>query len=400
MFNIAILGMGVVGGGVYEVLKNNARAISKRLGGDGEQLINVAYVLDRRSFEGHDLADRVTSDYERILNDKSVSVVVETMGGAEPAFTFSLRAISAGKSVVTSNKEVVSKYGDVLLKAAKENGVCYLYEASVGGGIPVIAPLVNCLTANSITRVAGILNGTTNYILTEMLTNGASFESALKDAQDRGYAERDPSADVEGVDALRKICILGGIAFGRHIPTEAAALCRGITGIRAEDIAAADKAGYAVKLLGVAKKQGNRAGLMVAPHLVEKGTLIADTSGVFNAVSVTGDMVGELVFYGRGAGSLPTASAVVADIISAIRCPVPETPRERAEEGFALSLDEMPVRLYLRVKGGGERASALGTATELGNGETAVITGEGAYADLKAAVKAGGITVLAEHFVL
>lgn len=400
MFNIAILGMGVVGGGVYEVLKNNACAISKKLGGDGSTLINVKHVLDKRSFEGHDLADKVTSDYDKILNDESVSVVVETMGGAEPAFTFSLKALQAGKSVVTSNKEVVSKYGDVLLKAAKDNGVCYLYEASVGGGIPVINPLINCLTANKVTRIAGILNGTTNYILTEMLTKGASFESALKDAQDRGYAERDPSADVEGLDALRKICILGGIAFGKHIPTETAALCKGITDIKAEDISAADKAGYAVKLLGVAKQCGDKAGLMVAPHLVAKGTLIADTVGVFNAVSVTGNMVDELVFYGRGAGSLPTASAVVADIICAIRCPVAETPREKAEDGFTLPLEQIPVKLYIRATGCGCKAKALGAVTELDGGEMAIITEEKLYSEHVAAIEASGLTVLAQHFVL
>lgn len=400
MINIAILGFGVVGGGVYEVLKNNASDISKKLGGDGSQLVKVAHVLDLRKFEGHEVESIVTDDFDKILNDDSVSVVVETMGGAHPAFDFSLKALQKGKSVVTSNKEVVSKFGDVLLKAAKDNGVCYLYEASVGGGIPVINPLINCLTANKVTRIAGILNGTTNYILTKMLVEGAAFEDALKDAQERGYAERDPSADVEGLDALRKICILGGIAFGKHIPTENAALCRGITNIDKADIAAADKAGYAIKLLGVAKLCGDKAGLMVAPHLVEKGHLIADTVGVFNAVSVTGNMVDELVFYGRGAGSLPTASAVVSDVIQAIRCPVSETPREKAEEGFTLSADEMPVKLYVRVKACGCSAAKLGTVTELGNGECAVITEEGTYASLKAMIAESGVEVLAEHFVL
>jgi len=399
MFNIAILGFGVVGGGVYEVLKNNASAISKKLGGDGSRLVNVAHVLDLRKFEGHEVESIVTTDYDKILNDDSVSVVVETMGGAHPAFDFSLKALQKGKSVVTSNKEVVSKYGDVLLKAAKENGVCYLYEASVGGGIPVIHPLINCLTANKVTRIAGILNGTTNYILTKMLTEGAAFEDALKDAQERGYAERDPSADVEGLDALRKICILGGIAFGKHIPTESAALCRGITNIDKADIAAADKAGYAIKLLGVAKDCGDKAGLMVAPHLVPKGSLIADTVGVFNAVSVIGNMVDELVFYGRGAGSLPTASAVVSDIIAAIRCPVAETPREKAEPGYTLALDDMPVKLYIRAKDFAG-AESLGTVTKLDGGECAVITEEGTYAQLKAKIAASGAEVIAEHFVL
>ncbi len=399
MINIAILGFGVVGSGVYEVLKNNAYDISKKLGGDGTQLVKVARVLDLRKFEGHEVEGIVTSDFDDILNDDSISIVVETMGGAHPAYDFSLKALQKGKSVVTSNKEVVSKFGDVLLKAAKDNGVCYLYEASVGGGIPVINPLINCLTANKVTRIAGILNGTTNYILTKMLVEGAAFEDALKDAQERGYAERDPSADVEGLDALRKICILGGIAFGKHIPTEQSALCRGITQIDKADIAAADKAGYAIKLLGVAKLCGDRASLMVAPHLVQKGHLIADTVGVFNAVSVTGNMVDELVFYGRGAGSLPTASAVVSDVIQAIRCPVSETPREKAEEGFTLALDEAPVKLYLRVKAF-DGAEALGTVCDLGDGELAVITEEDSYGALKAKVADSGAVVIAEHFVL
>ncbi len=399
MTNIAILGFGVVGSGVYEVLKNNARDISVKLGGDGSPLVKVAHVLDLRKFEGHEVEGIVTSDFDKILKDDSVKVVVETMGGAHPAFDFSLKALQSGKSVVTSNKEVVSKFGDVLLEAAKENGVCYLYEASVGGGIPVIHPLINCLTANKVTRIAGILNGTTNYILTKMLTEGASFEDCLKDAQERGYAERDPSADVEGLDALRKICILGGIAFGKHIPTENAALCRGITGIDEADIAAADKAGYAIKLLGVAKACGDRASLMVAPHLVKKGHLIADTVGVFNAVSVTGNMVDELVFYGRGAGSLPTASAVVSDVIQAIRCPVSEAPRAKAEDGFTLSLDECPVKLYIRAKAF-EGAAALGTVTQLDGGEVAIITEEDSYGALKAKLAASGASLIAEHFVL
>lgn len=397
MFNIAILGMGVVGGGVYDVLKNNASAISKKLGGDGEPLVNVAHVLDLRSFEGHDLEKVVTKDYGKILADSSVSVVVETMGGAHPAFEFSLQALQSGKSVVTSNKEVVAAYGDVLLEAAKANNVCYLYEASVGGGIPVIAPLLNCLTANRVTKIAGILNGTTNYILTKMLYEGTAFDVALKDAQAKGYAEKDPTADVEGYDALRKICILAGIAFGRHIPTDTAALRRGISDIKSEDIAAAAKAGYAVKLLGVAEQVGDNVGIIVAPHLVKRGTLIADTVDVFNAVSVTGNMVDELVFYGRGAGSLPTASAVVSDVIQAIRCPVAESPRPKAEEGFSLPLDSVPVKLYLRVKEDA-RAYALGTVTPLENGELAVITEKAPYGALKS--RLADLVVLAEHFVL
>ncbi len=397
MHNIAILGMGVVGGGVYEVLKNNASAISKKLGGNGEPLVRVAHVLDLRSFEGHDLEKVVTKDYDLILNDKSVSVVVETMGGAHPAFEFSMKALESGKSVVTSNKEVVAQYGNVLLETAEKNGVCYLYEASVGGGIPVIAPLLNCLTANKVTKIAGILNGTTNYILTKMLFEGAAFADVLKDAQAKGYAEKDPTADVEGYDALRKICILAGIAFGRHIPIETAAYRRGISDIKSEDIAAAAKAGYAVKLLGVAEQVGDKAGILCAPHLVKQGTLIADTVDVFNAVSVTGNMVDELVFYGRGAGSLPTASAVVSDIIQAIRCPVAEAPRPLAEDGFSLPLEEVPVKLYVRIRAMAG-AESLGTVTDLGGGELAIITEKAPYGVLKARLE--GAEILAEHFVL
>ncbi len=396
MFNIAILGMGVVGGGVYEVLKNNADSIKAKLG----EGVRVAHVLDLRSFEGHDLADVVTSDYNKILNDSSVSVVVETMGGAHPAFDFSLAALKAGKSVVTSNKEVVSKFGDVLLQAAKENGVCYLYEASVGGGIPVISPMLNCLTANKIERIAGILNGTTNYILTKMLVDGASFADALKDAQERGYAERDPSADVEGTDALRKICILAGIAFGKHIPTELAALKRGITEIDFADIAAASKAGYNIKLLGVAKACGDKASVLVAPHLVKQGTQIADTSDVFNAVSVKGNMVDELVFYGRGAGSLPTASAVCSDIIQALRAPIAEAPRALCETDFVLPLEETVSAMYIRCRANKESCEKLGTAVALDNGEYAVITKAMPYGEFKTMLTVSGITPLAEHFIL
>lgn len=401
MFNIAILGMGVVGGGVYEVLKNNAADISKKLGGNGETLVTVKHVLDRKSFEGHDLANIVTTDFQKILDDKSVSVVVETMGGAHPAFDFSKAALESGKSVVTSNKEVVAKYGDILLETAKKNNVCYLYEASVGGGIPVISPLLNCLTANKIERIAGILNGTTNYILTKMLFEGEAFDTALKSAQALGYAEADPTADVAGLDALRKICILGGIAFGKHIPTEKAAICEGITEIDKKDIAAASKAGYSVKLLGVAEKVEDKAYLMVAPHLVKNGTQIASTIDVFNAVSVKGNMVGELVFYGAGAGSLPTASAVVSDILSAIKCPVPETPRENCGDGFCLEAKEMPVKIYFRTDA--PASELCGEIVELGAGERAVITDVAAYGNHCAALdalKAKNYKILARHFVL
>ena len=323
MRSIAILGFGVVGGGVYEVLRNHPE-------------VDIKYILDLRKFPGHPLEDRVTTDLDTILADPAVEVVVETLGGVELAYKFSRQAILAGKSVVTSNKAVVDAHGKELEEIALAQGVSYLYEASVGGGIPIIRPLRDCFTADKITKISGILNGTTNYILTRMGETGCTMEAALKEAQALGYAEQDPTADVEGYDTARKICILAGLAFGKHIPYTAIPHLEGITSVTDRDIKEAKEQGYTIKLLGSAELLENQVRIVVAPHLVPAGNLLSAVSAVFNAVSVTGDAVGETVFYGRGAGSLPTASAVACDILEALsKKPLP-TLRPFAEEGFVL----------------------------------------------------------------
>ena len=311
MVNVAILGFGVVGSGVAEVLAGHEDSIARKADG----LIQLKYILDVREFPGSPFAECFVKDFAVIEQDPEVDIVVETIGGADMALDFTRRALAAGKNVVTSNKELVATHGYELTQLAMEKGVCYLFEASVGGGIPIIRPLSQCLAANEILEIYGILNGTTNYILTRMIRGGLSFETALKEAQDNGYAERDPSADVEGHDACRKICILAAIAFGRHIypdqvPTE------GITGITLADVDYADGVGKKIKLLGRAiRRKDGTVCAYVAPHLVDSNDPLSGVEDVFNAISVQGDAIGDVMFYGRGAGTLPTASAVVADVI-------------------------------------------------------------------------------------
>lgn len=315
MVNVAILGFGVVGSGVAEVLATNGSHIDKKV----DDLIRLKYILDVRDFPDSPFADKVIHDFSIIENDPEVNIVVETIGGAKVALDFTRRALAAGKSVVTSNKELVAEHGCELLKLAQEKGVSYLFEASVGGGIPIIRPLSQCLAANEIEEICGILNGTTNYILTRMIRAGLSFEAALKEAQQNGYAEQDPTADIEGHDACRKICILSSLAFGRHVypsqvPTE------GITGVSLADVAYADACGKKIKLLGRAIHQDDgKVCAYVAPHLVDVEDPLAGVEDVFNAIAVRGNAIGDVMFYGRGAGKLPTASAVVADVIDAAR---------------------------------------------------------------------------------
>ncbi len=316
MIHIAILGFGIVGSGVAEVIAKNGASLAERL--DGEP-INVKYILDKRSFPDHPLGDRVTMDFDKIIADEEVMIVVETMGGAHPAYDFSKKALLAGKSVVTSNKEVVATYGAELLAIARENGVGYLFEASVGGGIPIIRPMWQCLAANQIKSVTGILNGTCNYILTKMQREHSDFADALKNAQQLGYAERDPSADVGGLDTCRKISILTSLAFGKHVYPEKL-LCEGITDITYDDIAYADEKGYVIKLLGVSEMAGDgKVYALTAPHLVKKDNAIATVNDVYNGILVNGNVVEKVLFCGRGAGSLPTASAVMADVLDIIR---------------------------------------------------------------------------------
>lgn len=313
MIQIALLGFGVVGSGTAEVLNGNRDLITARV---GEEL-HIKYILDRREFPDHPLGDRVTGDINRILSDPEIRVVAEMMGGAHPAYDFTKAALEAGKNVVTSNKEVVATYGAELLEIARERGVSYLFEASVGGGIPIIRPLQDDLSSNRILSVSGILNGTTNFILTQMKEEGVSFADALADAQKRGYAEANPAADVEGLDAARKIVILAALSFGVLLsPSEISVT--GITGVTEEHTEVAESLGYALKLIGHTERMGERILAVVAPHLVPPSNPLCHVDGVYNGILVDGNMLGRAFFYGAGAGKLPTASAVVADILNAV----------------------------------------------------------------------------------
>ncbi|MDR1693026.1 MAG: homoserine dehydrogenase [Oscillospiraceae bacterium] len=305
MTKIAILGYGIVGAGVDAVLRE--------AGGFGA--LAVKYILDIR-----DLSDsRVVKDFSLVENDPEIAVVVESIGGRKAAYDFTKRALAAKKHVVTSNKELVAENGAELLRLAKENGVNYLFEASVGGGIPIIHPLCQCMGANVVTDIVGILNGTSNYILTHMEREGVSFDTALKEAQKLGYAEADPSADVDGLDCARKICILANLAFGRHVPPVNISV-EGIRGITPAHLREASKAGYALKLLGRAhKKAGELPRVYTAPYLVPKTHPLAAVTDVFNAVVLRGSVTGDVMFYGRGAGARPTASAVISDILDCLR---------------------------------------------------------------------------------
>lgn len=315
MAKIAVLGHGVVGSGVVELTISNVNGITRRAG----EAIEVKRILDLRDFVGLDYSDRFTKNFDDILNDDEISVVVETMGGINPAYDFAKKLLQRGKSVVTSNKELVAAKGAELLKLAADNSVNFLFEASVGGGIPIIRPMHQCLAANEITEIAGILNGTTNFILTKMVHEKMDFDTALKLAQDLGYAERNPSADVEGHDSCRKICILASLAFGRHVNPENVHT-EGITAIKGEDIEYAANWGGVVKLIARAKRRDD--GLleaMVSPALINSHSQLASIDDVYNGVLVRGNATGDVVFYGRGAGKLPTASAVVADVIDAAK---------------------------------------------------------------------------------
>ena len=312
MIQIALLGFGVVGSGTAEVLTENRAIIEKRFG----EAFDIKYILDLREFPNHPLGDRVVHEITPILADPAVKVVAEMMGGSHPAYEFTKAALEAGKNVVTSNKEVVANFGAELLRIAREHGVSYLFEASVGGGIPIIRPLRDDLAPNRILSISGILNGTTNYILTKMKNDGADFAAALKKAQALGYAEADPTADVEGIDAARKIVILAALAFGVLLPPAGISV-EGISGITAEQTAVADALGCAVKLIGHTERIGERVLALVSPHFVPAASPIHHVEGVFNGILVDADMLGKTFFYGAGAGKLPTASAVVSDILHA-----------------------------------------------------------------------------------
>lgn len=309
--NVAILGFGVVGSGVAEVITQNAEHIKE----NSNVSLKVTKILDIRDFPDSDFAPLMTKNFEEILLDDSISIVCETMGGVNPAFDFVSKCLMKGKHVVTSNKELVATRGFELLQLARENNVNFLFEASVGGGIPIIRPLSRCLAGNNVNEVAGILNGTSNFILTKMIVDGMSFADALKLAQDKGYAEKDPTADVEGFDALRKICILASLCFGTHVYPDGI-YTEGISKITLEDVAFAESYDAVIKLIARAKKIAeDKITVMVTPCLVKNSSMLSGVSDVFNACLVRGDMTGDVLMYGKGAGKLATASAVVGDVI-------------------------------------------------------------------------------------
>lgn len=310
MIKIAVMGYGTIGSGVAEVLDINRAGIAKRAGDE----ISLKYVLDLRDFPGDPVQEILVHDYRTIVEDPEVRIVVETMGGVEPAYTFVRAMLEAGKHVTTSNKALVAAKGAELIAIAKERNVNFMFEASVGGGIPIIRSLNSCLTADEIEEITGIVNGTTNYMMTKMTDEGLEFDDVLADAQAKGYAEKDPTADIEGYDACRKIAILTSLVCGQQVDFEDI-YTEGITRITATDIRYAQAMGRAIKLLAVSRKEADGYVAMVAPHLLPATHPLYSVNGVFNAVFVHGNVLGDAMFYGSGAGKLPTASAVVADVV-------------------------------------------------------------------------------------
>lgn len=314
MVNIAILGYGTVGSGVVEVIDTNGARINQRVGDE----IQIKYVLDLKEFPGDPIQDKLVRDFETIINDPDIQIVVEVMGGIEPAYTFVKRSLQAGKSVATSNKALVAKHGAELLSIARDQNINFLFEASVGGGIPIIRPLNSSMTADEIEEITGILNGTTNYMLSKMFYEGADYDEVLKEAQDKGYAERNPEADVEGFDACRKIAILSSLISGQQVDFEDI-YTEGITKITKEDMMYAKALGMTIKLLASSKRDGDHLHAIVAPCLLSKEHPLYNVNDVFNAIFVHGNVLGDAMFYGSGAGKLPTASAVVADVVDAAK---------------------------------------------------------------------------------
>lgn len=405
MISVAIMGHGVVGSGVDEIIRTHKEKLFSAI---GEEL-DVKYILDLRDFPDSPHADRFTKNFEDIAKDVEVRVVVEAMGGLTPAYDFTKRLLKAGKSVVTSNKELVARHGAELLQIAKDNNANYLFEASVGGGIPIIRPLSKCLAANNVDEIAGILNGTTNFILTKMIAEGMGFDEALKLAQELGYAEKDPTADVEGFDACRKICILASLAYGKHVYPDNVHT-EGITKITLEDVKYAENWGGVIKLIGRCKVEDDgRMDIGVAPMFVPNKSQLANINDVFNGIMVRGDCTGDVVFYGKGAGKLPTASAVVADVID---CALHLKRRKMifwadCKENNTISKEESKSALYIRVNTADKEdaynkvTSALGEVVVLtreneGENETAFATkAEVKYGEAMAALEAlEGVEVL------
>ena len=373
MTNIAILGFGVVGGGVADLITNNKNEILRT----AKDEINIKYILDLRDFPASPFAKRVVHDFGIIVNDPEISVIIETMGGSHPAYEYTVAALRAGKSVITSNKEVVANYGDEFLALAERYGVSYRFEASVGGGIPVLSPMIHSIGQNKISEVRGILNGTTNYILTQMFTFGESFESALAEAQEKGYAERNPDADILGTDACRKIAILTALATGKLISTDKIHT-EGIVGVRSEDVKCAASLGCTIKLIGRCILDGAEPYVMVAPFLVPCEMPLSTVSSVYNAVEVIAEPLGNVMFYGRGAGAGATASAVVGDLMETVCLGAHGLPAfERSER--ILPMASFACRHYVAITKDGEAAarSAFGdrlTPLATADGEFAFIT--------------------------
>lgn len=346
MIKVAVLGYGTVGSGVVEVIENNKELINQRVADQME----VKYILDLRDFPGDPYEDKLVHDVNIIMEDEEVSIVCETMGGVGAAYQFTRMALERGKSVCTSNKELVAKYGPELLTLAHANGCNYLFEASVGGGIPIIRPLNASLTAEKVEAITGILNGTTNYILSKMEKEGADFEDVLKKAQEKGYAERNPEADVEGHDACRKIAILSSLMLGKTVDSEKV-YTEGITKITAADFVYAKAMEKSIKLLGISRNKLKEPYAMVAPFMISSENPLYLVSGVFNAICVRGNMLGDSMYYGRGAGKLPTASAVVGDVIDCARHQGQTIScLWEAEEAKLADLGEVERSFFLRVK--------------------------------------------------
>ncbi len=373
MTNVAILGFGVVGGGVARLLTENKKQVSS-LGGDD---ISIKYILDLRDFPDSPFGDRVVHDFDIIASDPEVDTVIEVMGGSHPAYEYTIKALSAGKNVITSNKEVVANFGDEFLACAEKNGVSYRFEASVGGGIPVLSPMISCVGQNKITEVRGILNGTTNYILTKMFTFGDGFEDSLADAQARGYAERNPDADILGTDACRKIAILASLATGKLVPTDNIHT-EGITKIRKEDVEASAKVGLKIKLLGRCIITEAGMHIMVAPFMLPESEPLSTVTGVYNAVEVVGEPIGNVMFYGQGAGAGATASAVVGDLMQIMRSGRNAAiPVMKKTEDGVLPFSSFEAQSYIAVKGGCENCvkGAFGEVQFIdADGEIAFIT--------------------------
>ena len=355
MVHAAIIGGGVVGSGVFEVIEKNGKRIARQA---GDQIV-VKRVLDIKTFDPPIYGDKLTSSAADVFEDPSICIVAETMGGAGIAYEYTKKALQAGKHVVTSNKELVAKHGPELLQIAKDHQVRYLFEASVGGGIPIIRPLHQCLAANEIYEIVGILNGTTNYILTMMQKEGKDFATALKDAQTNGYAEADPTADVEGIDACRKLAILSSIVFQEYVDSDCI-YTEGIANITVEDLQYAEQLGMKIKLIAHAKKiscesetddSSTKIFTRVSPLMIDKCDPLAGVEDVFNAIVVKGDAIGEAMFYGRGAGKLPTASAVVADMIDIVRNPQQNgcSTWELPEQDNVLPIEKCAVNMFIRM---------------------------------------------------